>query len=95
MEQPVNDLGRLVAEAGADGDLVASLGTAAAQHRSTCLGLHAGEKPVGLGAVSAIRLEGALRHLVRLLLNLFCGYSSLSVYPTSTESGNERLAAPR
>jgi hypothetical protein len=76
------EIGLVVAEACADGDLVASLGTPAAQHGCARLGLHAGQEPVGLGAVAAIRLEGTLRHWVRLLLNLVesCNGNSLSVY---------------
>jgi hypothetical protein len=64
--------GRLVAETGADGDLVTALGTPAAEYGSARLGLHPGKKPVGLRAVAAVWLEGTLRHLIRLLLNLFC-----------------------
>jgi hypothetical protein len=41
-------LGGLVAEAGADGDLVAALGAAAAENGSSRLGLHAAEEAVGL-----------------------------------------------
>ena len=52
----------LVAESCADGDLVATLGAAAIENGSSGLGLHAGEKPVGLGAVTTVRLEGTLRH---------------------------------
>jgi len=72
----------LVAEAGADGDLVASLGTSAAQHGCARLGLHAGKEPVSFGAVAAVGLEGTLRHSIRLLLNLVesCICNSLSVY---------------
>src|ERR1035437_2575396 len=71
----------VVAETGADGDLVASFGTPAAQHGCARLGLHAGKKPVGLRAVTAVGLEGTLRHLTRLLLNLFFAVcNSLSVY---------------
>src|SRR6266702_2922103 len=71
---------KLVAEAGAHGDLVASLGTPAAQHRCACLGLHPGKEPVGLRAVASVWLEGTLRHLIPLLLNFFAGCNSLSVY---------------
>jgi len=70
----------VVAEARADGDLVASLGTPAAEHGCTRLGLHAGKEPVGLGAVAAVGLEGTLRHLTRLLLNFFAVGNSPSVY---------------
>jgi hypothetical protein len=52
----------LVAETGADGDLVTALGAAAAEDGCTCFGLHAGEEAVGLGAVAAVGLEGTLRH---------------------------------
>ena len=73
---------KLVAEASAHGDLVASLGTPAAQHSCARLGLHPGQKPVGLRAMAAVWLEGTLRHWVRLLLNLVesCNGNSLSVY---------------
>ena len=70
----------VVAEAGADGDLVAALGTATAEYGRTRLGLHAGKKPVGLRAVAAVGLEGTLRHLTRLLLNLFAVCNSPPVY---------------
>jgi hypothetical protein len=60
-------LQRLVAETGADSDLVTALGTAAIEDGGTCLGLHAGEKAVGLGAVAAVGLEGTLRHGKKLL----------------------------
>jgi hypothetical protein len=53
---------RLVAETGADGDLMTALGATAAQYGCTGLGLHTGKKPVGLRAVAAVRLKGALRH---------------------------------
>jgi hypothetical protein len=53
---------RLVAVTGADGNLMTALGATAAEHGSTGLGLHTGEKPVGLRAVAAVRLKGALRH---------------------------------
>jgi hypothetical protein len=52
----------LVAEACGDCDLVAALGAAAAKYGSACLGLHAREESVGLGAVAAVWLEGTLRH---------------------------------
>jgi hypothetical protein len=52
----------LVAEASADGDLVTALGATAAEDCGTCLGLHASEEAVGLGAVAAVRLKGTLRH---------------------------------
>jgi hypothetical protein len=57
----------LVAEAGADGDLVTALGAAAVQDGGACLGLHAGKEAVGLGAVAAVRLKGTLRHDKKLL----------------------------
>jgi hypothetical protein len=71
---------RLVAETSADRDLVAALGTAAAEYGRARLGLHAGKKPVGFRAVAAVGLEGTLRHLNRLLLNFFAVCNSLSVY---------------
>jgi hypothetical protein len=58
---------RLVAESGADGDLVTALRAATAQDGCTCLGLHAGEKAVSLGAVTAVGLKGTLRHDKKLL----------------------------
>jgi hypothetical protein len=53
---------RLVAEAGGDSDLVAALGAAAAEDGSTGLRGHANEEAVDLGAATAVRLKGALRH---------------------------------
>ena len=53
---------QLVAESCADCDLVTTLGATAAQDGGTGLGLHAGEKAVGLGPVAAVGLEGTLRH---------------------------------
>jgi hypothetical protein len=52
----------LVAEASADGDLMTAFGAAAAEDGGACLGLHAREEAVGLGAVTAIGLKGTLRH---------------------------------
>lgn len=52
----------LIAEACGDGDLVAALGAAAAENGGTGLGLHAGEEAMGLGAVAAVGLKGALGH---------------------------------
>ncbi len=52
----------LVAETGADGDLVTALRTAAAEHCGSSLGLHAGKEAVGLGAVAAVRLKSTLWH---------------------------------
>src|SRR5947208_3250271 len=77
----------LVAVAGADGDLMTALGAAAAQHGRTRFGLHAGQKPVGLRAVATVRLESTLRHLTRLLLNLFfCGLQQSLSIPEVAES---------
>jgi hypothetical protein len=59
--------GELVAETGADGDLVTALGAATTEDGGTCLGLHAREEAVGLGAVAAIGLKGTLRHDKKLL----------------------------
>jgi hypothetical protein len=53
---------RLVAEAGADGNLVTAFGAAAAEDGGTGFGLHASQETVGLGAVAAVRLKGTLRH---------------------------------
>ena len=57
----------LVAETGADGDLVTALGAATAENSGSCLGLHAGKKAVGLGAMAAVGLESTLRHDKKLL----------------------------
>jgi hypothetical protein len=59
---------------------VASLGTPAAEHRCARLGFHPGKEPVGLRAVTAVWLKGTLRHLNRLLLNLFAVYATVSQY---------------
>ena len=53
---------RLVAETGADGNLVTALGATAVENGGTGLGLHAGEEAVGLRAMAAVGLKGALRH---------------------------------
>jgi hypothetical protein len=53
---------KLVAETGADGNLMTALGATAAQHCGTGLRLHTAQKAVGLGAVTAVRLKGTLRH---------------------------------
>jgi hypothetical protein len=52
----------LVAETGADGDLVTALGATTAEDGGAGLGLHAREEAVGLGAVTAVGLKGTLRH---------------------------------
>ncbi len=57
----------LVAETGAYGDLVTALGAATAENSGSCLGLHAGKKAVGLGAMAAIGLKSTLRHDKKLL----------------------------
>jgi hypothetical protein len=58
---------RLVAESGADGDLVTALGATTAENGSPGLGLHAAEETVGLRAMAAVGLKGALRHGTKLL----------------------------
>jgi hypothetical protein len=58
---------KLVAETGADGDLMTALGAAAAEHCGTCLRLHAGEEAVGLRAMAAVGLKSTLRHNKKLL----------------------------
>ena len=58
---------KLVAETGADGDLVTALRATAAEHCGTCLGLHAGKEAVGLGAVATVGLKSTLRHDKKLL----------------------------
>jgi hypothetical protein len=57
----------LVAETGADGDLVTALGATTVKNSGARLGLHARKKAVGLGAMAAIGLEGTLRHDKKLL----------------------------
>jgi len=52
----------LVAETGANSDLVTALGAAAIQNSLTGLGLHAGQKSVGLRTATSVGLEGSLRH---------------------------------
>ena len=52
----------LVAEAGRDGDLVATLGAAAVQDGCAGLGGHANEESVDLAATAAVGLKGALGH---------------------------------
>jgi hypothetical protein len=59
--------GRLVAVTGADGNLVTALGAAAIENGSASLGLHAGQKTVGLGTAAAVGLKGTLRHGTELL----------------------------
>jgi len=49
---------------GADGQLFPAFGATPREHRTAVLGLHPGEKAVGLGAMTIIRLKGAFRHLV-------------------------------
>ena len=58
----------LVAEACGDGDLVTALGATTVEYGGTGLGLHAGKKAVGLGAVTTIGLESTLRHGAVLLI---------------------------
>jgi hypothetical protein len=93
LDDPEKCADGLVAEAGTDGDLMASLGTPAAQHGCARLGLHAGEEPVSFGAVAAVWLEGTLRHGVRLLLNLdeSCNGSSIPVYRGFAEAAKKWL----
>jgi hypothetical protein len=57
-----------------------ALGTATAQHGCTRLGLHAAKETMRLSAVTAVRLEGTLRHLIRLLLNLSLRFATVSQY---------------
>ena len=52
----------LVAETGADGDLVTALCTTTVEDGGAGLGLHAGQETVGLRAVAAVGLESTLRH---------------------------------
>lgn len=57
----------LVAEACADGDLVAAFGAAAVEDGGAGFGLHAREEAVGLGAVAAVGLKGTLGHHLLLV----------------------------
>jgi len=59
--------GNSVAVACAHGDTLAAGGAAAAQHRGSALGLHAGAEAVGLRAAMAIGLKCALGHRNALL----------------------------
>jgi hypothetical protein len=71
---------QLVAEARADCNLMAAFGAPAAQHRCARLGLHPGKEPVGLRAVSAVRLKGTLRHLTSTPCSIFLALQqSLSI----------------
>src|ERR1035441_9358387 len=79
---------------------MAALGAPAAQHGSTRLGLHPGKKPVGLRAMAAVRLEGALRHLDQTPAQSICGLQqSLSIpqkpLPTQRTGQGKRLCALR
>jgi len=58
----IRDRVQLVAVAGADRNLVAALGPAAAENSGASLGLHAGKKAVGLRAVAAVGLKSTLGH---------------------------------
>jgi hypothetical protein len=58
----------LVAEAGADRDLVTAFGATAGEHSSAALGLHTGTETVGLGPVTTVGLKCALGHGTALLL---------------------------
>jgi hypothetical protein len=58
---------KLVAESGANRDLVTALGSATAENSGSGLGLHAGQEAVGLGAVATVGLKGTLRHDKKLL----------------------------
>jgi hypothetical protein len=53
---------KLVAETGADRDLVAALGAAARKHRGSTLGLHAAKEAVGFRTAAAVGLKGTLGH---------------------------------
>jgi hypothetical protein len=62
-----SEFAKLVAEAGADGDALAALGTAAAEDGGSALGLHASSEAMGLHAAMAIGLKCALGHRNALL----------------------------
>ena len=47
---------------GADGQFLAAARAAAGQNGAAVLGLHTGAEPVGLGAVTVIRLKSTFRH---------------------------------
>jgi len=71
VEQRVRPCDKLVAESGADGNALAALGAAAAEHGGSALGLHAGPKAVGLDPLAAVGLKCALRHGNALLILLW------------------------
>lgn len=97
----------LVAVTSAYSNFVTPLGASAAKHSCAGLGLHAGKKPVGLRPVAAVWLEGTLRHLTRLLLNLSLRFATVSQYtrnalfaqadrsrrPSPHRSSNQKLAS--
>ena len=60
----------LIAVAGTDGNAFAALGSAAGKYGCAGLGLHAGQKPVCLRPMAAVRLKCALGHDAALLILL-------------------------
>jgi hypothetical protein len=60
----------LIAVAGTDGNAFAALGTAAGKYGCSGLGLHSGQKAVGLRPMAAVRLKCALGHDAALLISL-------------------------
>ena len=80
--RPTFEAGALVAEAGADGDALAALGTAAAEDGGAALGLHAGAEAVGLHAAVTVGLKCALGHGIALLILMenLCLIGKFQVY---------------
>lgn len=62
---------KLIAEAGGDGDLMAALGSAAAEHGSPGFAGHAAKKAMDLAAATAVGLEGALGHVSCPVMRIF------------------------
>ena len=60
----------LIAVAGTDGNTFAAFGAAARKYGCSGLGLHSGQKAVGLRAMAAVRLKCALWHDAALLISL-------------------------
>jgi len=84
----------LVAETGADCNLVATLCTATVQHGRSCLSLHASQKAVCLRSVAAVRLKSALRHSASLLIRALGSGSNLfavAAIPEYTRRAHDRL----
>jgi hypothetical protein len=52
---------------GTDGQFLAAASAAPGQNGASVLGLHAGQKPVGLGAVAIVRLKSTFRHVSSII----------------------------